>query len=318
MQALYQTYFPGQTFQSADIWDNVGEAPKPADYSSTIEIPDSFVVGRFLSSPVLHVAGLIGVTADSQATESQRRLDNFHRQLVEAMASRWGVRVEYIPDSHDNALELIESGQADMSVGIAPDWNFDHQVDFSDQYLRHGLRLMIRQEDAGEIRGFGDLSGSLIVTATNEPDTISYARSIAEKGNWRVDFSQQLESDLAFVLLGGNEEVDADAVFADSFKLVPLVQNDPANLALTRSDADMPRWYAPTQRQDQDFGYQMMTLALPRNDVDFRLLVELTLQEMARDGTLQELLTSVILEEDIPVFEIWPGPSTYLSFSLGG
>jgi hypothetical protein len=57
---------------------------------------------------------------------------------------------------------------------------------------------------------------------------------------------------------------------------------------------------------------------VPYNDIDFRLLAEYTLQEMARDGTLQELLEPLILPQDMPRFEIWPGPATYLTFNLNG
>ena len=60
-----------------------------------------------------------------------------------------------------------------------------------------------------------------------------------------------------------------------------------------------------------------MVMAVPQNDIDFRLLVEYTLQEMIREGTLNALLQPLMLPEDIPTFEIWPGSSSYLGLSLG-
>jgi hypothetical protein len=177
---------------------------------------------------------------------------------------------------------------------------------------------MIRSEDADTIRGFGDISGELLVTPINEPNTVDYARSIAEARNWRLDFAQQREADLGFVLLGGDEELEPEAVFADSIKLVPHIQEHPDELRLTDADTGAPRWYAPSQIEGEDFTYRMMVMAVPRNDVDFRLLVELTLQEMARDGTLTDLLTAVMLEHEIPLFEIWPGPQRYLGLNLTG
>ena len=59
-------------------------------------------------------------------------------------------------------------------------------------------------------------------------------------------------------------------------------------------------------------------MATPRNDIDFRLLTEYTLQELARDGTLRRLLEPVMLPEDIPRFDIWPGTGNYFGFNLTG
>ncbi len=59
-----------------------------------------------------------------------------------------------------------------------------------------------------------------------------------------------------------------------------------------------------------------MVMAVPENDIDFRLLVDYTLQEMINDGTLQSLLPPLMLEEDIPAFEIWPGDGNYFGFSI--
>jgi hypothetical protein len=59
-----------------------------------------------------------------------------------------------------------------------------------------------------------------------------------------------------------------------------------------------------------------VALAMPRNDLDFRLLVEYTLQEMAQDGTLATLLQPVMLPDEMPVFDIWPGAAAYLGFNL--
>jgi hypothetical protein len=57
---------------------------------------------------------------------------------------------------------------------------------------------------------------------------------------------------------------------------------------------------------------------VPRNDLDFRLLVEYTLQELVKDGTLGTLLHPVMLPDEIPAFDVWPGPSEYFGMSLAG
>jgi hypothetical protein len=58
-------------------------------------------------------------------------------------------------------------------------------------------------------------------------------------------------------------------------------------------------------------------MAVPRNDVDFRLLVDYTLQEMILDGSLQTLTTPVLRSQDVPRYDVWPGAFEYLGFNLG-
>jgi len=317
MNEIYDRYFTGRSYVPMYVWDNIGgDAPSPAAFPTTLNLPEQYIVGRLAAQPTLLVAGLMGITADSDAPESQRRLDLFHRELMQEMASRWGVTVEFVPDSADNALDLVASGGADIALGVVPDWERADEVDFTSHYLRHGYRLMIRALDRVDIRGFADLDDETILIPTTEPNTAAYAVAIAEDRSWTIDVNQQREADLGFLLLGGDEEIEVEAAFASSFKLVPLVQNDPSQLVLTDQENGQPRWYSPPRIVGQDFSYEVMTFATPGNDIDFRLLVEITLQEMVRDGTLPLLLQQVMLAEEIPQFEIWPGPSTYLNFDL--
>jgi ABC-type amino acid transport substrate-binding protein len=305
MDEIHQTYFPGEAYNVITVWDNVGEdPPQPGHVSTSLSFPAEYIVPRILANRTVRVAGLIGLTADSDAPESQRRLDAFHRTLLQAMASRWGATVEFLPNSQGNAVELVASGQADIAIGIVPDWELSDQVDFSGTYLLHGERLMVREDD--NIAGFADLRGGrVVVTPNNEPTAASRAVEIAESANSRIEIEQQREQDLAFVLLV-DDELNASAVFGDSLKLVPHVLANPGELRLTLTDTGNPRWYSQTYR----------ALTVPRNDIDFRLLVEYTLQEIARDGTLHDLLQPIMLAEEIPNFEIWPGPSAYLAFDL--
>lgn len=314
---IHQVYFPSQPYEPIFVWDNLGEEPPTlAEFSDEIVLPEQYVVGRLAANPVVRVAGLLGVTADSDAPESERRLDTFHRALLQDMATRWGVTVEFVPNSRDNAVDLVAAGEADIALAVSPDWAQASRVDYTTPYLRHGYRLMLRAVDRADIRGFADLSGELLLIPTTEPETAAYAVSIAEPRNWTIDVNQQREEDLAFVLLGGNEDIEAEAVFASSFKLVPQVQNDPSQLVLTDQENGQPRWYSPPRLESEDFGYEVMTFATPANDIDFRLLIELTLQEMARDGALDTLLLGVMLAEEFPEVDIWPGPSRYLNFNL--
>jgi len=317
LNEIHQAFFPGTVNTTVELWQNLGEdAPTPAGYPDELSFPSRFIVPDIQSNRVVRVAGLLGVTADSDASESERRIDTFHRDLLTEMASRWGATVEFIPDSTETALESVAAGEADIALGVEPDWMWADRVDFSMTYLLRGQRMMVRIDD--DINSFVDLpANSTIVTPANEPDAAARVVEIAELPfvNVRVEIEQVREEDLAIVMLT-DQDFDVDAVFADSLKLIPHIQANREDLRLTLTDEGNGRWYSPSYVDTDAFAPRRMTLAVPKNDVDFRLLVEYTLQELARDGTLQALLQPVMLPEDVPSFQIWPGSSNYLGFQL--
>jgi len=118
------------------------DAPKPDQFGTDIPYPAGYVIPRIQSSGVVRVAGVIDLPAE--APESERRLDAANRRIVEALISRWGMQVQYIPNSRDNAADLVANGQADLAVGVRLDWVLSDRVDFSSAYLIHGERLMVR------------------------------------------------------------------------------------------------------------------------------------------------------------------------------
>ena len=315
---INQAFFPGEFYDGVTVWKNIGEdVPSPEQYPTGLTFPAERAVPRLQSTGTVRVAGLIGVTADSDAPESERRLDAFHRQMMETMASRWGVNVEFITDG--NPLEQIAGGQADLAVGVEPDWAWKDRLDFTQYYLVHGERLMVRAESEAE--RFADLrTGGIvrptIITPANEESAVSRTIDVAETVPMSIDVSQQREQDLALMLLDDPDR-DFQAVFGDSFKLIPHVQANPDLLRLT-TEGGRNGWYSPSNIPGEDFRPRMMAMALPRNDIDFYLLLEYTLQTMAHDGTLYRLMEPLVLPNDIPIIEVWPGPDTYLGYELGG
>jgi polar amino acid transport system substrate-binding protein len=300
---IHQTHFLGASYPTLNfpVWAGLDEdAPQPYQYPPDLQYPGQYVVPRIQDQSVIRVAG-IGTIPDD-APESERRLSALNRALVEAMVSRWGVRAEFIPDSSANAPELVANGQADLAAGIKLEWNWADRVDFTTPYLLHGERLMARVSD--DITGFNDLRGKWVAIFASEPGAADRVTSWAQTINTRVDiFTINREQDAAFHVL---VETNADVVFGDSLKLIPHVQANADLLSLTRRGDQENPWYSRSY----------VGFAVPRNDIDFRLLVEYTLQELALDGTLVSLLHPVILLEDIPTYDVWPGPSVYLNFNL--
>ncbi len=99
---------------------------------------------------------------------------------------------------------------------------------------------------------------------------------------------------------------NADVVFGDSLELIPNVEANADALKLTTNADGTAIWYSR----------QFIGMAVPRNDIDFRLLVEYTLQELRRDGSLATMLQPVMNPQDMPPLDIWPGSSQYLGYDL--
>ncbi len=305
---LYQQYFPGANDGVIQIWNSLGEsAPTLAVENTQLPFPSQYLVPN-LSSDGLRVTGLYGITADNaDAPESERRLDIFHRALFTEMANRWSIPIHFGTASPEDAIEQVANGEADIAVGLTLDWIWADQIDFSGPYLFHGERMMVRIDD--DINSFIDLrGGSTVVTPSNETSAAARVVEIAEFPNVNAridDIAQQREQDLAFALLA-DEDIDADAIFGDSLKLIPHVQANPEDLRLTLTEDGQGRWYSTSPRDPNTFAPVGMVMGLPLNDIEFRLLVNYTLQDMARDGMLAQLLEPLMMPEDIPTFEVWP------------
>jgi polar amino acid transport system substrate-binding protein len=304
MQEIQQTYFPNSKYpiNLVPVWGGVtDDAPKPDQFPADITYPAQYAVPRIQSSGVVRVAGVADLPPD--ATESQRRLDAFNHAIIEAVAARWGVQVQYIPNSADNAIDLIASGQADLAVGVTLDWSLTDKVDLTTPYLLHGDRLMTKKDS--DYQTFNDLRGRWVAIFASEPGSEDTVNALAESVRSPVHiFTINHDDNVADALLNTSS---ADVAFGDSLKLIPQVQANPDQLELSTRGNNPDPWYSRIY----------IGMAVPRNDVDFRLLVEYTLQELARSGAWQVLLNPVMLPEDVPPFDIWPGSSDYLGFKLG-
>lgn len=299
LDELRRTHFTDEGSDSVPVWASLGDnAPKPSDFSPTIMYPNTYVIPRLQMNGVLRVAGP-WLTSEqfANATESERRLDRFQREFINALTRRWGVTLDLISATPADAARLVSEGGADLAIGVPPDWAYAGQVDFAAPYLIHGLRLMVKSNS--NIYSFEELRGGLTVATTfNEPDSNAAAVREATRVNALIDSFRTDESSLALQLL---EDRNADVAFADSLKLLPHIEAYPNDLRLTDT------WYS----REYD------SLAVPLNDVDFRLLVEYSLQELVRDGTLRQLWNGVVPAGDQPALDIYPGSRQFLGYVLG-
>ncbi|MBW4435569.1 MAG: transporter substrate-binding domain-containing protein [Pleurocapsa minor GSE-CHR-MK-17-07R] len=284
---------------------NVGDsAPTLSSVPGDVPYPPNYVVPRLQSDRVLRVAGINDVPPD--APESVRRLDTVHRSLINEFARRWNVSVVYVPGTTPY-FELLPAGGADLYVGVVPDWNGAALVDFTEPYLVHGRQLMI--ETNGGVNSFGDLRGKAVGYFIDEPGAVDAFNEQALSARALIDDLFQLanENDAAFAMLAATD-INLSAVWGDSLRLYPHLQANPDTLTLLKDPDGNPLYYSR----------EYYAMAMPRNDLDFTLLVEYTMQEMILDGTMASIMSAVIDPSGIPRVEIWPGSSTYLGFSLSG
>jgi polar amino acid transport system substrate-binding protein len=306
LNEIHQRYFSGANYPAGALilWANLpGDAPTPGSVPGDVPFPQQYAVPRLMSERVLRVAGLR--TLGDDAAESARRLDGAQRALVNALAERWGVTVQIVGEGQD-PIELVASGQADLAVGVQPDWNQAGRVDYTGYYMMHGLQLMV--ENSRDIAGFGDLRGRAIGFFADDAGARELFTQAAADARAIVDdlYTVNREEDAAFSILT-DTAINLDGVFGDSMRLLPHIEANPDTLSLLTDADGRVRWFTRTYR----------ALAVPRNDIDYRLLVEYTLQEMALDGTLTQIMAPVMRPQDAPTFEIWPGSSQYLGIELG-
>lgn len=286
---LHEAYFPGEEFpfDALPLWANIGEAaPTPAQYAGNIPYPQRTAISRILNGESIRVATASNIPG-------QERVSDFHNTLLNELSRRWGVTIERVGG---DPLAQIESGNAEIGLGLQPDWNAAGRVDFTQPYLLHGERLLV--PESSNIRSFNDLRGLWIAVLDSEGR--QRAQGWADSVDVTVNILESSEQTAAANVVEFN---NANVIYGDSLALIGMIAQYPGQLRLTE------RWYS------RDY----MALAVPHNDIEFRLLVDYTLQELVRDGTLDQLLRGVIPPgSDLPEFDVWPGPSSYFGLTLAG
>lgn len=295
LESLYATYFSGQAIavDTLPIYDNIGEsAPRPDQFAQDIRFPAQYALPRMLQERVVRVAGLFPPAEG--ASDADRRLFEVNRQLVETMAARWGMRVELVEGG--DVFELLELGLADMAVGVTLDWNYANRVDFSQPYAFFGDRLMIKARS--NIRGFNELRGRWVGIMSNDPGAQERAQAWASSINATVRFYTTTEQSAADAMLREN---NADVVYGTSLKLLQHLTANPNELSLT------DRWYSR----------RYLAFAVPRNDIDKRLLIDYTLQELVEEGALNTLIAPLMPPGgEMPQFLMLPGRDEYFGLRL--
>jgi len=220
-----------------------------------------------------------------------------NRDLVEEIARRGGVSVEWVAGGTGTEFSQLGNGELDLVVGVVPDWRWAGTVDYAAPYLLHGDRLMVPANS--RISGFNDLRGQWIGVMIDDEPARDRARAWADSINASVQFYQTRAAEAALNIL---EFDNADAIYANSLALIPHLEASPNALKLT------DRWYSRSY----------YAFAVRHNDLDFRLLLEYTVQELIIDGTLRRLSAPLLLSDESLAYFVVPGASSFAGINLTG
>ncbi|NDJ76841.1 MAG: transporter substrate-binding domain-containing protein [Chloroflexi bacterium] len=291
MDEIYDEWFPNADidFNSLiPVYETLYEDARGLDdFNPDIPYPPSPVLERIQNGLPIRVAGL--VIDDEDPPAQARILNDMNRAMVDYMALQWGAQVQYIPNSSRNAVDLVANGQADLAVGVSPRWDGADRVEYSLPYVQHGDRLMVPVNET--ITGFAGMRGTgwfIGYFADDEPDADHiryYAEFFGVGQNVRDPFQIYNEDQAIYTMV---QEDNINAIYGDSLRLLALMREGDGDSVKLLDD-----WYGDILP---------ITFAVPRNDADFRALVDFALQDMARDGVYQQYWDTYFgLGDPIPI-----------------
>lgn len=249
------------------LYNNLSEDTRTlSDFPPDVPLPARSVIEKIQAGETLIVTGI----DDGQSPiYYEGYLDNINRAIIEEMARRWGVAVTFIPGSVSTAVDLLATTQADMAIGVRPRWDGADRVEYSTPYFYTGSRVLVLE--TSQFNSFSDFRrGSWIGYFQDSPQDGTYLESLgATFSVYR--FADSLDARQNF------DTRDVDGLYADTIRLLAFMQQYSGY---------------PWQLLPQALGtnpFQPITIATPRNDVDFATLVNWTLSDMYYDGTLERL-----------------------------
>ncbi len=298
LDEIFAAWFPNDSIDFnvlVPVYDTLyGDERSVEQFNADVPFPTNPVLDRIANGQPIRVAGIL--EAEDPNAPAQIRITNaLNRAMVEEIARRWDARIEYVPNSALNAVDLVANGQADLAVGVSPRWDGADRVDYSVPYIEHGDRLLVPERS--QIEGFADMLGTgwwigyFADDAADEENIMKMAEIFNVASNVQT-FAIQRESDAIYTMTVEN---NIRAIYGDSLRLLALMrQNENAGVRM------LDTWYGDILP---------ITFAVPRNDADFRHLVDIALQDMAADGTYQNFWSTHFgLGDPLTILD-WPDVS---------
>ncbi|MEL6269021.1 MAG: transporter substrate-binding domain-containing protein, partial [Chloroflexota bacterium] len=238
MAEIHNAFFPSAPYpeDTIKLWENIGEeAPQPAQFSTDAPYPQQYTVPRVQSAGTVRVAGTFNPPVE--APEGERRLAEAAGQVAGQIALRWGVNVDFI--NTVDPVGAVERGEADIAIGVRPDWNEANRVDFTGMYLLRGKRMMV--ETQFEYNSFSELRGKWVGVFASEPGAQEEVEEFAEQVNVLSlnIFSITRDEDAAYEMI---VEDNIDVIYGDSIRLLPHLEANPGQVKLSERCAACDPW----------------------------------------------------------------------------
>ena len=211
--------------------------------------------------------------------------------LVRALADRWlgdWTAVEFVPVTLEEGFQRVSASEVDMLIGAAP-WTREEmlRVDFSLPIYVTGQGLMSRVDTP--VEGVAGLAGQTVAAVEGSGSAEALRRVGQQVGISAVIRSYPTLEEAAAALAAG----EVVAVVGERRDLLRLAYVTEGVFVTGARLTERP-----------------LALALPPGDSEFRDLVNLTLQAMARDGQLGTIYREWF-DETPPELEPWPGEPVY-------
>jgi putative glutamine transport system substrate-binding protein len=212
-------------------------------------------------------------------------------QLVRTMADRWlgdWTAVEFIPGTLEDGMQRVSAGEVDLLIGAVP-WTREEMLraDFSLPIYVTGQSLMARVDMP--VEGVNGLAGQT-VAAVEGSGSAEILRQVGQRAGISAVLRSYPTLEEAVAALQAAEVV---AVVGERRDLLRLAYATPGAYVTDLRLTERP-----------------LALGLPPGDSEFRDLVNLTLQAMARDGQLGTI-HGEWFDEPPPELEPWPGEPVY-------
>jgi polar amino acid transport system substrate-binding protein len=304
LSQIYDRWFPPGLLDPADrisprVWRDLDADTRTInDFPVDVVRPAAPVLDKIHAGQPIRIAGLGGPTEGPNAP-----LERFNSALVYEMARRWGAQVEIVPNSFGVGEDTLASGNADLAVGLEPHWGPIDRLDYVGTYAERGYKFLARAGSGVKtFSGLRELSRA-IATYSDDPNAFEIAKKIAVSINIPAPT-------LRNVRVSSDEEgiqavfelQSARILFGDALRIIPLAEANKAKVELG----------------DSLYEGRPLAFGVPRNDVDFRVLIEVTLQDMYRDGTYQRLWGEHWKIGDPLSIVVWPGPSNVFGIKTAG
>lgn len=203
-----------------------------------------------------------------EVQDAEGRLLGYDVDLVEELARRWGVRVEFINVHFDGLYDALLSGKCDLLASALPyDETLTEDVLYSPSYFNAGLLLAVRQDER-LIRGVNSLGGKRVGVELGAASDLE-ARRLRDQGHILLQIVPFASAEEALQALASGE---VDAVIADSVSVYRFAHSPGGIRHFRRFLTD--EQYVIAMRPDSGYLWKRIADELAR---------------MKRDGFLEQL-----------------------------